>query len=196
MCLCLSLNTVLLLCAPVPTAPAVLLGALSYDAPVRTDALLALLDFLCHDFPKVTHRRTLLPAGCAGNPQRPRFCVTCPCSCVLQVRKTTAERLYVRILTIEDKFPTAAVDSVLAVLTETPWMGPLPGCVGPRDSLYAFLDVAMPGHRSGIGGTAGQLVETTTEEVNDHCPVDAPATASGDGETFDSYGALVKEAGY
>ena len=32
---------------------AVLLGALSYEPPVRTDAMLCLLDFLCHDFPKV-----------------------------------------------------------------------------------------------------------------------------------------------
>ena len=39
------------------------------------------------------------------------------------------------------------------------------------------------------------VVETTTEDVNDRAPVEA-ARAGADDEGFDSYGALVQEAGY
>lgn len=134
---------------------AVLLGALSFEPPVRTEALVSLLDLLCHDFPKV--------------------------------RKTTAERLHIRILTIEDKFPGVAVDSVLALLTETAWMGPLEGCLGPRDALYPLLDIPVPAVRMGVSRLAGQ----------DHGAGAGARTGAGSrGETYDSYGALVKEAGY
>ena len=104
-----------------------------------------------------------------------------------QVRKTTAERLHIRILTIEDKFPGVAVDSVLALLTETAWMGPLEGCLGPRDALYPLLDIPVPAVRMGVSCPAGQ----------DHGAGAGARTGAGSrGETYDSYGALVKEAGY
>jgi hypothetical protein len=123
--------------------------------------------------------------------------VCLPCVRVgAQVRKTTAERLYIRVLTIEDKFPGVGVDAVLAVLTQTPWMGALAACLPPRDSLYPLFGLTPPAARLGLAGVDRVQGEAGGHpELSDHAPVEARGGA-GDAEAYDSYGALVKEAGY
>jgi hypothetical protein len=114
----------------------------------------------------------------------------------VQVRKTTAEKLYVRILTMEDKFPGASVDGVLAVLTDTAWSGPIAVCLRQRDLLYGMFGMEVPSVRSGLGATDQHVMAESTAHTDD-APGAPGATTRGDGgDDFDSYGALVKEAGY
>ncbi|KAK9814241.1 hypothetical protein WJX72_002759 [[Myrmecia] bisecta] len=81
--------------------------------PVRSAALQALLTLLLNNFPKV--------------------------------RKYTAEQLYVRVLSLEGdpSIDDAQADSLLDLLTETAWDGPLEVIRAARASLYAPLGLTQ-----------------------------------------------------
>ena len=175
-----------------------LLGALIFEPPVRTDAMLTLLDFLCHDFPKVH------PCPCCfsvrfgtGLPVIPDLVCRCLTAAV-QVRKVTAEKLYIRVLTLEDKFPGGAVDVLLNVLSQTPWAGPVAPCVTARDSLYSAIGLGEPpAARLGVGAVDRVFDDAAAAGAGGGDASRDPGAAGGRGDgTFDSYESLVKETGY
>lgn len=151
----------------------VYLGLLAFSQPVRGEAVCALLDLLCHPFPRI--------------------------------RKGTAERLYVRLLTIDDLFtvsqgclPTVDVDAALQLLTVTPWDTPAVSeeIIAARDSLYALLGQAVPDVRSAgpggqeVFGQGGAAAGAGAAAAAGKGGAGAAEAEAGD------YGALVREMGY
>jgi HEAT repeat protein len=138
------------------------LGLLHFSPPASQNAALAILDLLCHPFPRV--------------------------------RKTTADKLYVRLLSLEPaSFGTSqdSIDEAAQLITETVWDEPFSSrLLDARDALYPKFNLTPP---EGRMGTSAQ----------DH------AMASGEGrsgagggggdagdEDFSSYGALYRASGY
>jgi hypothetical protein len=107
-----------------------------------------------------------------------------------RIRKVTAEKLYVKLLALDDLFPAATFDAALALLTETPWDADLAAVVAPRDKLYGLLGVEVPDVRMGLADEAAMAAAGAAAA--------GPAGGAGGAGTEDlsSYGTLVREMGY
>ncbi len=105
------------------------------------------------------------------------------CAACLQVRKVTAEAMYVRMLTLEDAFTGEAVEGMLGLLSTTAWAGRIAACCVARDSMYPMLQLVPPAARMGLGAV---------DAAGGH----SRGSQSHGGPGFDSYEALVQETGY
>ena len=105
------------------------------------------------------------------------------------VRKSAAERLYVKLLELQDDFSHRSAeefDRALDILTETVWQGDDDPALEARDRLYEPLGLSVPPHRMGArlesGGRYGWPVgDGSGKFVHDENA---------------SYMALVREVGY
>jgi hypothetical protein len=114
-----------------------------------------------------------------------------------RVRKATAERLYVRLLSLEASaasLPGATqdgIDAAAAAIAETAWDEPLVAvCVPARDALYARFALEPP------EGRMGSREEDRAMERGDGGAAGGAGGAGGEGEDLNSYGALFRSAGY
>ncbi len=82
----------------------------------------------------------------------------------------------------------------MAVLTETPWDAPLEASLGPRDSLYPLLGVAMPEKRMGL--SADDKAMASGAERGGPGAAGGGAGAGGGPDEYTSYGALARDFGY
>jgi hypothetical protein len=133
-----------------------------------------------------------------------------------RVRKTTAERLYVRLLTLDEEMwrgeggagaggDGVNVDAAQAVLTEAPWdadaaMGD-GVLLAARDSLYARLGLAgdggaLPAVRSGVGEGATMWTRRTGGASVGGGAGGGGAGGGAAAAAAEDYGDLVREMGY
>jgi hypothetical protein len=104
-----------------------------------------------------------------------------------RVRKTISEKLYIRLLTVDEAILAENLETVMSLLTETSWDAPLDVVVIARDKLYSLLQISMPDNRMGI----------SIDDQNLAKGVQANGTEGGGGsDEYTSYGALARDAGY
>ena len=137
------------------------LGLLHFSPPASHNAALAILDLLCHPFPRV--------------------------------RKTTADKLYVRLLSLEPSSFGAnqeSIDEAAQLITETAWDEPFSSrLLDARDALYPKFNLTPP---EGRMGTSAQDRAMANGEGR------GGSGGGGDAgdEDFSSYGALYRASGY
>ena len=137
------------------------LGLLHFSPPASHNAAIAILDLLCHPFPRV--------------------------------RKTTADKFYVRLLSLEPiTFGTSQdlIDEAAQLITETAWDEPLSSqLLNARDALYPKFHLVPP---EGRMGTSAQDRAMASGENSSR------GGGNGDAgeEDFSSYGALYRASGY
>eukprot|EP00752_Nemacystus_decipiens_P005667 g5128.t1 len=90
------------------------------------------------------------------------------------VRKTTAEALYLKLLANEDVVDEAVYEEALDILTCTAWDGDLQDAKSARSSLAKLLAVSVPapptkaGHTGGSGGESGQGQAREPDEMESY----------------------------
>jgi hypothetical protein len=147
-------------------AGSVYLGLLHFEEPVRSQAALALLDLLCHPFPRV--RKVI--------------------SEKFYVRLLTLEDCFTKPAGA-DGAPATDTEAALTVLTATPWSADIEALMDARDSLYGFLGVPMPEKRSGRDPEIFSVAHTLPADAQGKA-------AYTDGSDAGGYGALVREMGF
>ena len=136
-----------------------------------------------------------------------------------QVRKSTAERAYIGLLTLDDtafagdagdgSSRGVSVETALTVLSETPWDNDAASAavLAARDRLYALLGCAMPASRSGVDPAVFGTSALTGRGGASGAGAGAGAARSGGAGAGagagggaagaeEDYGALVREMGY
>jgi Tubulin folding cofactor D C terminal len=121
-----------------------------------------------------------------------------------KLRRQTAEKLYVRLLTVG--LPSSAtahnsaakLDDALDLLTSTPWDGPLEGVLPQRDMLYPLLGITTPPEaRSGVDPSIFSLESSGSGGAGAGGRAGGGGAGGGDDGLLDEgYGNLVKDAGY
>jgi len=138
------------------------LGLLHFSPPASHNAALAILDLLCHPFPRV--------------------------------RKTTADKLYVRLLSLEPSSFGAnqeSIDEAAQLITETAWDEPFSSrLLDARDALYPKFNLTPPEGRMGTSAQDRAMANGEGRGGSGGGGGDA-----GD-EDFSSYGALYRASGY
>eukprot|EP01138_Halocafeteria_seosinensis_P011721 gb/GECG01011978.1/.p1 GENE.gb/GECG01011978.1/~~gb/GECG01011978.1/.p1 ORF type:complete len:1494 (+),score=189.78 gb/GECG01011978.1/:1-4482(+) len=109
-----------------------------------------------------------------------------------KIRKVTAEKLYVRIMTLVDlpifqgEQGQQNHESLVQILTETQWDGDLSNVILARDKCYPLFCLETPEKRMGAVAEDGTMYGGFLEQ----------SAKMGGGNEDESYKALVKEAGY